>query len=146
MFCGCPGHLDEFCFRHKRVEKRCFEYTGNSYRDEFLDFPPRSYSHASSRTSSHTLSRFSHGPNYRSYGFCSREIIFVSRHFGYGTRPHRGDHFPSRPGFPAGGSHTQFESRHLYSPHFPRRGSRPTWPNGEVQRTMKTSSGCMVKF
>jgi hypothetical protein len=84
MFCGCPGHLDEFCFHHKRVEKRCFEYNGNSYRDEFLDFPPRSYSHASSRASSHALSRFSHGPNYRSYDFCSREIIFVSRHFGYG--------------------------------------------------------------
>jgi hypothetical protein len=36
-------------------------------------------------------------------------------------------------------------SRHLDGPHFPRCGSRPTRPSGEVQRTMKTSSGRMVK-
>jgi hypothetical protein len=36
-------------------------------------------------------------------------------------------------------------SRHLDGPHFPRRGSRPTRPSGEVQRTMKTSSSRMVK-
>jgi hypothetical protein len=28
---------------------------------------------------------------------------------------------------------------------FPRRGSRPTWPNGEVERVVKTSFGHMVK-
>jgi hypothetical protein len=38
MFCGHTGHLDEFCFRHKRFEKRRFDYTRNSYRDEFSDF------------------------------------------------------------------------------------------------------------
>jgi hypothetical protein len=32
-----------------------FEYARNSYRDEFFDFSPHSYSRASSRTSSHTL-------------------------------------------------------------------------------------------
>jgi hypothetical protein len=26
MFCGHADHLDEFCFRHKRIEKRRFEY------------------------------------------------------------------------------------------------------------------------
>jgi hypothetical protein len=26
MFCGCAGHLDEFCFRRKRIEKRHFDY------------------------------------------------------------------------------------------------------------------------
>jgi hypothetical protein len=45
MFCGRAGHLDEFCFRHKRIERRRIEYARNSYRDEFIDFPPRSYSH-----------------------------------------------------------------------------------------------------
>jgi hypothetical protein len=71
IFCGRAGHLDEFCFRHKGIEKRRFEYARNSYHDEFLDFPPRSYSHASSHISSRALSRFSHEPNHRSYGFGS---------------------------------------------------------------------------
>jgi hypothetical protein len=65
MFCGRAGHLDEFYFRRKRVEKRRFEYARNSYHDEFLDFPPHSYSPASPRTSSHAVSRLSHGPNHR---------------------------------------------------------------------------------
>jgi hypothetical protein len=68
----------------------------------------------------------------------------VPRRFGYDPRPHRGDRFPRRSGFPTGGSHTDFEPRHLDGPRFPHHGSRPTWPNGEVQRTVKTSSGCMV--
>jgi hypothetical protein len=45
MFCGRAGHLDEFCFWHKRIEKRRFDYARNSYHDEFINFPPRSYSH-----------------------------------------------------------------------------------------------------
>jgi hypothetical protein len=69
----------------------------------------------------------------------------VHKRFGYGPRPHRGDRFPRRPDFPTGASHTHFEPKHLDGPRFPRRGSRPTRPNGEVQRTVKTSSGCMVK-
>jgi hypothetical protein len=37
-------------------------------------------------------------------------------------------------------------SRDTWTVHaFPHRGSRPTWPSGEVQRTIKTSSDCMVK-
>jgi hypothetical protein len=47
--------------------------------------------------------------------------------------------------FTAGGSHTHFEHRRLDGPHFPRRGSCPTGSNGEVQRTVKTSSSRMVK-
>jgi hypothetical protein len=69
MFCGRAGHLDEFCFRRKRIEKRRFEYAKNSYHDEFHDFLPRSYSRALARTSSRALSHFSHGPNHRSYSF-----------------------------------------------------------------------------
>jgi hypothetical protein len=85
MFCGRAGHLDEFCFRQKRIEMRRVEYARDSYRDEFIDFPPRSYSSVSpcfySRVSPHTLSRvlphtsssaspqFAHGSNHRSYGF-----------------------------------------------------------------------------
>jgi hypothetical protein len=85
MFCGRAGHLDEFCFRRKRIERRRVEYARDSYRDEFIDFPPRSYSRilprsysrASSRTFSRALPRtssraspqFAHGPNHHSYGF-----------------------------------------------------------------------------
>jgi hypothetical protein len=63
MFCGRAGHLDEFCFRRKRIEKMCFDYARNSYRTEFIDFPLRTYSRAPSR--------FFHGPNHRLYGFGS---------------------------------------------------------------------------
>jgi hypothetical protein len=85
MFCGCADHLDEFCFRRMRIERRCVEYARDSYCDEFFDIPPqfysyflpRSYSQASPRTfsrafprtSSGGLPQFAHGPNHRSYGF-----------------------------------------------------------------------------
>jgi hypothetical protein len=46
IFCGRASHLDEFCFRHKRIEKMHFDYARNSRHDEFIDFPPRSYSRA----------------------------------------------------------------------------------------------------
>jgi hypothetical protein len=71
MFCGRAGHLDEFCFRHKRIEKRHLDYARNSYCDDFSNFPPHSYSHASPCNSSHALSSFSYGPSHRSYGFGS---------------------------------------------------------------------------
>jgi hypothetical protein len=80
MFCGCAGHLDEFYFRRKRIERRPFEYARDSYRDEFIDFPPQSYSrilprfypHASPRTlscalphtSSSALPQFAYKPNH----------------------------------------------------------------------------------
>jgi hypothetical protein len=153
MFCVRTGHLDEFCFRRKRIERRYIEYARDSYRDGFIDFPSRSYSHvpphfysrASPRTSSSALPQFAHGPNHRSYGFGPRENRFEPRRFGYGPRPHRGDRFPRRPGFSIGGSFLHFEPRHLNGSRFSRRGSRPTQPSGEVQRTVKTSSGRMVK-
>jgi hypothetical protein len=107
--------------------------------------PPCSYSCASRYTSSHALSHFSHGPNHHSYGFGSQENNFVPRRFGYGPRPHHGDHFPCMHGFPAGESYTRFEPRHLDGSYFPRRDSRPTSSKGEVQKTMKTSSGHMAK-
>jgi hypothetical protein len=85
MFYGRASHLDEFCFRRKRIERKHNEYARDSYRDEFLDLPPRShsrvlpcsYSRASPRTFSHALPRtsssaspqFAHGPNHRPYGF-----------------------------------------------------------------------------
>jgi hypothetical protein len=77
MFCGRAGYLDEFCFRWKIIERRHVEYAGDSYHDEFIDFPPRSYSHvppcfysrASPHTFSHVLPQFAHGPNYHSYAF-----------------------------------------------------------------------------
>jgi hypothetical protein len=138
MFCAHAGHLDEFCFCRKRFEKRHFAYARNSYRNEFIDFPSRSYSCAPSH--------YFHGATHRQYGFGSRENRFVLRHFGYDSCPHCGDYFPRRHGFAAGESYTHFEPRHLDSPHFLYHGSRPTGSNGEVQNTMKTSSGHMVKF
>jgi hypothetical protein len=63
MFCGRVGHLDEFCFRRKRIERRRVEYARDSYRDEFIDFStryysqvlPRFYSRGSPRTFSRAL-------------------------------------------------------------------------------------------
>jgi hypothetical protein len=69
----------------------------------------------------------------------------VPRRFGYNPHPHRGDHFPCRPGFFAGASHTNLEPRHLDGPCFPHHGSHPTRSSGEVLKTVKTSSGRMVK-
>jgi hypothetical protein len=153
IFSGRAGHLDEFCFRRKRIERRHVEYARNSYRGELIDFQPHSYSHVPprlySRASPHTSLRafpqFPHGPNHRSYGFGPRENRFEPRRFGYGPRPHRGDCFLCRPGFPTGGLFLHFEQRHLDGPRFPRHGSRPTRPSGKVKRTVKTSSGHMVK-
>jgi hypothetical protein len=101
MFCGRAGHLNEFCFRRKRIEKMCFDYARNSHRDEFIDFSPRSYSRALPHTYSHALPQFFHGSNHRSYVFGSEENRFVPRHFGYGPRPYHGDRFLCRPSFPA---------------------------------------------
>jgi hypothetical protein len=137
MFCGRAGHLDEFCFHHKRIEKRHFDYPRNSYRNEFIDFLPH--------TSSHASYRLFHGPNHHSYDFGSQENSFVPRCFGEGPHSHCGDHPPRRHGFPTRISYTRFEPRHLDDPCFPRCGSSPTGSNSEVQKTVKTSSGHMVK-
>jgi hypothetical protein len=59
IFCGRVDHLDEFCFRCKRTERKCIEYAKNSYRDELIDFPHHSYSHVSSRFYSRVSSRTS---------------------------------------------------------------------------------------
>jgi hypothetical protein len=69
----------------------------------------------------------------------------VSRCFGYTTYSHCGDHPSRRHDVPAEGFYTHFEPRHLDGPRFPHRGSCPTHSNGEVQMTVKTSSGRMVK-
>jgi hypothetical protein len=111
MFCGRAGHLDEFCFCHKKIEKRRFDYARISYHNEFIDFLPR--------TPSRALSHFFHGPNHRSYSFGSRENSFVPERFGYDPRSHCGDRVPHRHGFPARGSYTHFKPRHLDDPHFP---------------------------
>jgi hypothetical protein len=50
MFCGHAGYFDEFCFHPKRIEKRHFDYARNSYRNEFTNFLPHSYSRAPPRT------------------------------------------------------------------------------------------------
>jgi hypothetical protein len=136
MFCGRAGHLGEFCFRHKRIEKRHFDYARDLYCNDFTDFLP----HRSSRASS----CFFHGPNHHSYGFGSRENSFVPRHFSYSPRSHCGDHFSHMHGFPARGSYTHFVPGHLDNPCFPHCGSCPSGSNGEVEKIVKTSSGHMV--
>jgi hypothetical protein len=141
-----------FAFNARELRRR-LDFARKSYRDEFIDFlprsyscvAPRSYSHASPRTSSRALPHFSHGPNHCIYGFGSWENNSVPRSFGYSPHLHRGDHMPRRHGFLAGESYTHLESRHLDGPQFPHRGSHPTGSKTEVQKTMKTSSGRMVK-
>jgi hypothetical protein len=126
----------------------------DSYCDEFFDVSPESYSRsppcfysrASPRTFSRALPQFAYGSNNCSYNFVPRENRFEPRRFGYGSHPHHGDRFARRPGFPAGWSFPHFELRHLDGPRFPHHGSRPTRPSGEVQRSVKTYSGRMVKF
>jgi hypothetical protein len=71
MFYGRAGHLDEFCFRRKRIKKRRFDYDRNSYHDEFINFLSRSYFRVLARTYSRALSQFSHRSNHRSYCFGS---------------------------------------------------------------------------
>jgi hypothetical protein len=97
--------LDEFCFRHKRIEKKHFDYNRNSYRDEFIN-------------SSHASPRFFHGPNHRSYGFGLQESNFVPRSFGYDPRPYHDDRPPRRHGFPTRGGYSHFESSRFDGPRF----------------------------
>jgi hypothetical protein len=40
IFCDRAGHLDEFCFRPKKIERRRVEYARDSYRDEFFGVFP----------------------------------------------------------------------------------------------------------
>jgi hypothetical protein len=67
MFCGRASHLDEFCFQWKRIERKRVEYARDSYRDEFIDFPPRSYSHVL--------------PRFYSRGFFSHLFTCFASHF-----------------------------------------------------------------
>jgi hypothetical protein len=60
MFCGRVGHLDEFCFRRKRIERRHVEYGRDSYRDEFFDVLPQSYSRIPPRFYSRAFPRTFH--------------------------------------------------------------------------------------
>jgi hypothetical protein len=60
-------------------------------------------------------------------------------------RPHHGDRTSRRHGIPIRESYPRFEPRHLDDSRFPYRGSCPTGSRTEVQKTVKTSSGRMVK-
>jgi hypothetical protein len=132
IFCGRAGHLDEFCFQRKRIERGHFEYARNSYHDELFDFLSCSYSRALPSTSFCALPQLAHVPNHRSYVSGSRDNCFVPRRFGYGPHPHHGDRFPRRPDFLAGVSYIHFEPRHLNGSRVLYRGSCPTWPSDEV--------------
>jgi hypothetical protein len=101
MFCGHAGHLDEFCFQHKRMKKRCVDYDRNSYHDEFIDFPR----HISSRASSY----FSHKPNHRLYDFGSRESGLVPRCSGVDPRSYRSVRPLCRHGFSTRGVYSYLE-------------------------------------
>jgi hypothetical protein len=56
----------------------------------------------------------------------------MSRHIGYGPRPHRGDRSLRRHGFPARGAYSHFESSRFDGPCLLHRGSHHTCSNGEV--------------
>jgi hypothetical protein len=144
MFYDRAGQLDDFAFVARELRRDALTTLETHIVMSSLIFR-LALSHTSSHTSSRALSHFSHKSNHHSYDFGSRENNFMPRRFGYGPRPHRGDHFPRRPDFPAGGSHTHFGPRQLDGSRFPHRGSRPTGPSGELLKTVKTSSGCMVK-
>jgi hypothetical protein len=122
------GHLDEFCLRRKRMEKKHVDYARNSCQNEFIDF----LSHISSRTFSH----FSHGPNHRSYGFGSWKNDFVPRCFGFDPRSHRGARPSYRHGSPTRGVYSHFEPSRFDGPRFPRRDSLPqvVWLSAEFLR------------
>jgi hypothetical protein len=161
MFCGRAGHLDEFCFQRKRIERRRVEYARDSYRDEFIDFMPHSYSHVLPRSYSRVSS-----PTF--YVLCLTLLLvpclssLIDLTIAHMVLVHERTALSldalvtthvlvvvivSHIGlvFLLEGYSPHFESRHLDGPRFPRRGSRPTRPSGEVQRTVKTSSGRMVK-
>jgi hypothetical protein len=65
--------------------------------------------------------------------------------FGVDPHSHRGVHPLCRHGFPTRGVYSHFEPSRFDDPHFPHRGSCPTYTNGEVQSIVKTSLGRMVK-
>jgi hypothetical protein len=60
MFYDRASHLDEFCFRRKRIERSRVEYARDSYHDEFIDFLPRSYYHVPPHFYSHASPRTFH--------------------------------------------------------------------------------------
>jgi hypothetical protein len=66
MFCDRASHLDDFCFRRKRIERMRLDYARNSYCDEFSDFPPHSFSQVLPHTSSRALPQFAHETNHLS--------------------------------------------------------------------------------
>jgi hypothetical protein len=65
--------------------------------------------------------------------------------FDVDPRSHRGVCPPRRHGFPARGVYSHFELSRFDGPCFPRHGSCLTRSNGEMQRIVKTSLGCMIK-
>jgi hypothetical protein len=144
MFCGHVSHLDEFYFRCKRIEKMHFDYARNSYRDEFSDFF-LALSLALCLTLLLVLCLISLMDLTVAHMVLVHERTTLCLCFGYGLCPHRGDRFSRRSDFPAGGSHTHFELRHLDGPGFPHRGSHPTWSSDVVQKIVKTFSCRMVK-
>ena len=152
MFCGRAGRLDEFCFRCKRLERRQRKYLRDAYHED-LDFLPRFASRATLRPNHRS---YGYGPkengqdpprpNHRSYGYGPRENSFVSQRFG--SDPcllHRDDRYPRRHRYPSDGFYPRSESRRFDGPRFSRRGSHFPHLSDEVQTTVLTSSGRMVK-
>jgi hypothetical protein len=162
MFYGRAGHLDEFCFRWKRIERRHVEYARDSYHDELFIFClvlipmfhlaftlvlRLALSHALClalllvlHLSSFMDPTIAHMVLVHERTALSLDALVTAHVLIVVTVSHVGLVYPP------GGSFPHFELRHLDGPRFLRHGSRPTQPSGEVQRTVKTSSGHMVKF
>jgi hypothetical protein len=161
MFCGRAGRLDEFCFRRKRIERRRVEYARDPYRDEFIDFRLAltlmfclAFTLVLLLAPSHALClalllvlclsllmylTIAHMVLVHERTALSLDALVTAHVLIVVTVYRVGLVFSLEGIFP------HFESRHLDSLRFPHRGSRPTRPSGEVQKTVKTSSGRMVK-
>ena len=138
--------------RRKRLERSQKEYLRDAYHED-LDFPPRFASRATPRPNrrSYGYRSIENGhapprPNHRSYDYGPRENGFVSQRFGSDLRSLcHGDRYPCRHRYPSDGFYPHFESRRFDCPRFPHHGSHPSCSNGEVRRTVFTSSGRMVQ-
>ena len=121
---------------HKRIERKQAELTRDAFYDDFVDFQPRSFSRAY------------RGQGHSSYGFDSQNRGFAQQRFGAPRFPHRGERHSRGFGFHTDDFYphnSRFESRRFDRPRFPHHGSRPMHSNDNVQRTVMTTTGHMVK-
>ena len=152
MFCGYAGHLDDFCFRCKRLERWQREYLRNAYHEN-IDFSPHFAPCATPRSNHHSDDyrprENGHAPprtNHHSYGYGLRENDFVSQCFSFDPRSlHHGDQYMCRHRYPSDGFYSHHEPRCFDRPCLPHCGSCSPRSSDDVHVATLTSSCCMVK-